>query len=370
MLMLIPLLAASICSQPAGDPPELWMGYVHPERLVTEEHDWDRALRTLAVIQVPINAVAYLTPRDDLHALVTHIRPAGVGMAVECGYFDWDPIPDTFDAPNPKPIAERPREDVGPGIGGRTAAIEQAKLKALIDTYGAPDYLVLDGPMRRLLHPAADTGRGEPHGPQEGMATLEAAAAEVVAYMRGWRRAHPSVQFIVLTNFPNWGWKGDVAYWASGPDGMYWGDYHDAIEALLDACREAELMPVALRADNPLEYTLGEMPIPTPHYPEPARDPSATDWLTRLRELEAYARAKGLAFDLIANTQKGGQTSDEAFARETLRYVRLYCEAGGTPDRWVIQTWYAHPTEVGPESEPFTLAHTINEVAALLRSED
>jgi hypothetical protein len=101
-----------------------------------------------------------------------------------------------------------------------------------------------------------------------------------------------------------------------------------------------------------------------PHYPEPSSQPGETDWLARVLDLEAYVTSRGYPFDVIFNSQKGGHESDEAFSRRTLAFVDLYRSKGGRPHRYVIQTWYEHPSEAGPESKPHTLTHLIREVLA------
>ena len=362
MLLLAPVLLGS-----GSEVREVWLAHNRAHLLADPSVEWPEVRSKLHALQVGINAPAYLIPQDAMRALLDLASADGIRIAVECGYFDWLSRSDDFRAPNPKPIAEYVPDRLRSGVGARTARTEMAKLAVMTDLGRAPDYLVLDGPVRRLLYPGADRGRGEYRGPQEGLASVEAAAAEVAAYMRAWREAYPGVQFIVLTNFPNWGWKGRPAYWASGPGDMYWGDYHEVLSALLDRLETEGLRPAGVRADNPYEYTLGEMPVPLPHYPEPSRQPGDTDWLARLLDLEAFVKSRGYPFDVIFNSKKGGHESDEAFSRRTLAFIDLYGGHGGRAHRYVIQTWYEHPSEVGPETTPYTLTHLIREVFARVR---
>lgn len=367
-LLLVSTWASAFAAERAPAEVEVWLGHIHPERLTTEGHAWPFVRSHLAAAQLAINAVAFLTKQEDLAAFAAELKAHGISVAVECGYFDWESTRTDFRDPNPKRISDRVRARVEPGVGTLTARTEMAKLANLIATYGAPDYLVLDGPLRRLVHPGADTGRGPYHGEQQGLSDFAAAAVEVAAYMRTWRAEHPHVQFVILTNFPNWGWKGDVAYWASGPDGMYWGDYHVALTTLLDHLESEGLRPNAVRADNPYEYSRGSMPIPQPHYPPPMRDPDQTDWLARLLDLERYVTARGYPFDLIVNSQQGGHTSGAAFEAHTLEYIRWYRQAGGRPGRFVVQTWYRYPEQLAPENQPGTLTHTLKQVLLELKT--
>jgi hypothetical protein len=84
----------------------------------------------------------------------------------------------------------------------------RCKLTA-IDTFyatgGKVDFLDLDGPIRRLLHP---------HNRRDGRSfdSIENAADELVDALQIHRRAHAEVKHWLLTNFPNWGYRGDVSY--------------------------------------------------------------------------------------------------------------------------------------------------------------
>ena len=48
--------------------------------------------------------------------------------------------------------------------------------------------------------------------------------------MRVWRARFPKIQFFALTNFPNWGWKGEMSYWGGG---MFYGDYFEALKGII-----------------------------------------------------------------------------------------------------------------------------------------
>lgn len=356
------MAAAALMAAPADEPIEVWMGHVHPDTLVREDLAWDEVRAGLDVIQLAINAVAYLMPEADQRALLGMAKDAGIKVGIECGYFDWEPTLEDFTAdPNPKGISEQVRKALAPGIGAETARIEMRKLAHVIDGYGPPDYLVLDGPVRRLIHPGADLGRTTPHGEEQGLDGIDAAVDEVIAYMRTWRAQYPAVQFIFLTNFPNWGWKGEMAYWASGPEAMFWGDYAPVVRALLEKSAAAGLPPASVRADNPYDYFTATAEVPSPPWPPALKDRTTVDWPARLLELERTVADAGVAFDLIINSGQAGHTSDEAVYEASLAYLDRYRAMGGAARRYVFQTWYPHPKEMGPETEPYTMTYLLRE---------
>ena len=51
-----------------------------------------------------------------------------------------------------------------------------------------------------------------------------------------------------------------------------------------------------------------------------------------MRAYEDFAREQGLEFNLIVNSERGGQESDELFYRETLQMVDTYLQGGRTTD--------------------------------------
>lgn len=244
------------------------------------------------------------------------------------------------------------------------------KLKNLIEPADGIDLVALDGPIRRLLNPGADTGRATPHGEPQGLGSLEQAVDEIVQYMKVWEEKDPKVRFVVLTNFPNRGWNGEVAYWASGKDGMYWGDDRPAIELLIKRCREAGVALDGIRADHPYEFATGKFELTGTKWPAPLKDPKSIDWIARLLELEKLVRDSGYKFELIVNSEYGGATSNEGFAKHSLEYLDLYHRRGGRPDRYVWEGWYQYPKQVAPDTVPYTLSHTAVEYAKRIENRE
>jgi hypothetical protein len=94
------------------------------------------------------------------------------------------------------------------------------------------------------------------------------------------------------------------------------------------------------------------------------------DWVERVRDFERYARSEKLEFNLIVNCQDGGKDSDALFSRNTLTYVDLYRNAGGRPDRYIVQSWYDHPKCIVPDTEPGSMTHLVAEIIRRVRGEN
>ncbi|WP_436714503.1 hypothetical protein U8335_15635 [Roseiconus lacunae] len=339
--------------------PELWLGHYNPERLGNPTERWPAASKAIDGIEFYINMIAYKVPRENLTAFCQSLRIHKIQVGVSGGYFDWESIPEVFTGQSTQtPIQEKVRLNVTSGVGELTARVEMKKLQNLIDAAGGIDLIALDGPIRRLLYPGADNGRTTPKGEAVGLKDTSQAVEEIIRYMQVWQESHPQIRFVVLTNFPNWGWRGDIAYWASGPEGAYWGDYKPAVELLIQRCQQAGVRLEGLRVDHPYEFTTGEFELAGTKWPTPIRDPKTVDWMARIRELEQITRKAGLRFELIVNSEYGGATSNEAFAKRSLEYLHRYHEHGGRPDRYVLEGWYQYPNRVAPDTEMHTLSHT------------
>ncbi len=351
--------------------PELWLGHYNPERLGDPGHQWPAASDVIDGIEFYINMIAYKVPKAELVQFCRSIRERGMEVGVSGGYFDWVSVTDEFKNPSPTtPIQEKERMKIEAGVGAQTARVEMKKLANLIEVAGQIDVVALDGPIRRLLYPGADKGRTTPIGESEGMKDIQQAVEEIIRYMQVWRESHPNVRFVALTNFPNWGWDGEIAYWGSGPGGMYWGDYQPAIELLLQRCRETGVPLEGVRVDHPFEFATGEFSLHGTKWPKPIKDPMKIEWLPRILALESIVRSSGLKFELIVNSEYGGAHSNEDFAKRSLEYLDLYHAHGGRPDRYILEGWYRFPDRLGPDDQPFTLSNTAIQFAHRIKDRE
>lgn len=231
------------------------------------------------------------------------------------------------------------------------------ELAALANFYaagGQVDYLDLDGPIRRLMHPEnrRDGRRFE---------SIDKAANELVDSLRLHRAAHPDIEYWLLTNFPNWGWRGDVSYHARGPQRQDYGDYDQVVRIVLEKLCAADIPLDGVTVDNPYDYLVGE------HFSVKLPDSKSVNWLARVRSYETFAREQGLTFNLIVNSERGGQESDERFFRDTVAMVDTYQGAGGRPTRWFVQSWYPHPKQMLPETAPHSMTALVKAVIERVR---
>jgi hypothetical protein len=278
--------------------------------------EWFFVKEHLSGIQFYIDMVNK-APTEKLKQFVELIQRQNLQVAIECGgTLDFAPMNSTN--------------------GETSARIELAKIHKFYAAGGKVDFLNIDGPVRRLMHPK-NKRRGS-------FDSVEKAADELVDYLQIVRAAHPELRFFLLTNFPNWGYRGDVSYHARGPNRQDYGDYDTVVRVVLSKLNAADIPLAGVTVDNPYEYLVGSRKSAT------LKDPTSIDWLARVRSYEDFARRRGLTFNLIANSEAGGKESDELFYNNTLKMIDAYIEAGGRPDRWFIQSWYEHPLRVVPES--------------------
>jgi acetyl esterase/lipase len=297
--------------------------------LLAPDATWPVVRERLSGIQLYIDVIDRASP-EQLGRLVRLIRAQGYQVSVECGgTLDFAPMDETN--------------------GEVSARIELAKLAKFYAAGGRVDFLNLDGPVRRLMHP-------EKRRDGKRFDSVEKAADQLVEYVTLVRQAHPEIRFFLLTNFPNWGYRGDVSYHARGPQRQDYGDYDTVVRVVLDKLKTAGIPLAGVTVDNPYDYLVGE------HFSVNLRDPKSVDWLGRVRTYEDFAREQGLQFNLIVNSQRGGHASDEAFYTDTLKMVETYVKAGGRPTRWFVQSWYRHPTRIVPESAPHSLTALVKAV--------
>ncbi len=276
--------------------------------------------------------------KERLQQLVQLVRDHNLQVAVELGgCLDFAPM----DA----------------AAGQWSARHELAALANFYAAGGRVDYLDLDGPIRRLLHP-------ENRRDGQRFDSIDKAADELVEALKLHWAAHPETKYWLLTNFPNWGWRGDVSYHARGPQRQDYGDYDQVVRIVLEKLRAAGIALDGVTVDNPFDYLVGE------HVSVNLPDPKSVNWLARVRSYEDFARQQGLTFNLIVNSERGGHESDERFFRDTLQMAETYQRAGGRPTRWFVQSWYPHPKQMLPESSPHSMTALVKAVIERVRGED
>lgn len=317
--------------------PEVWL--CAGERiadLLSPDAEWSFVKQHLSGIKLYVDQVNDATP-EQLREIVRLVQENRYQVAVELGgCLDFAPMDDT--------------------AGEWSARHELAKIAKFYAAGGKVDFLDLDGPVRRLMHP-------EDRRDGQRFESMELAVDELVDAVRLIRQAHPEIRFWLLTNFPNWGYKGDVSYHARGPQRQDYGEYDAAHRLVWEKLKAAGIPLSGVTIDNPYDYLLGE------HSSVNLKDPKSVDWLKRVRAYEDRCRAEGLEVNLIVNSERGGHESDELFYRETLRMVDTYRTAGGRPTRWFVQSWYPHPKQIVPETAPHSMSALVKAAIERVRSD-
>jgi hypothetical protein len=89
-------------------------------------------------------------------------------------------------------------------------------------------------------------------------------------------------------------------------------------------------------------------------------DYTRPDWPEAAKELESFARERGIEFGIIY-TGNWKDPSDEAWLANAGERVKTYELAyGGRPDHILFQSWHDHPDYVLPETEPNTFTNFID----------
>lgn len=309
--------------------PEIWMCVNSKSTfdLLSRSKDWSFVRKRLTGIKLYIGVINQ-APAEKLSQLVSVVKENDFKVTVECGgtlNHDWQDQ-----------------------AGEKSAETELAKLEKWYQAGGKIDYLDLDGPVRRLL---GHSGWGKDE--QKKFTSAERCADELVDYIRAVKKRYSEIRFFLLTNFPNWGYKGDVSYTRAG---LGWGDYDKVARVVLDKLDSAGLQLEGVTVDNPYEYAIGEI------RPRHLKDPSKIDWIKRIRTYEEFSRSRNLEFNLIVNSSKGGKTSDKEFYERTLKMVDAYTRANGRPTRYIVQSWYEYPKETLPETAPYSMTSLVKAI--------
>lgn len=337
------LVAVGLLASVSAGAAEVWMGKSNPWPL-GKSQEWPYVQEHLDTLLMFIDQI-HFADMEDLRALVKVLDENEIKIAVELGgLVDW-------------------RASAKDKTAELSFADESAKLRKLTAPVseggagGTVSYLNIDGAVHRIVWT---------NNKDAGYHDFESATDEYVEMVKLWRAEYPDIKLNILTNFPNWGWKGGPAYFNFGlPAGKEgWGDYHEVLSLIVKKTRAAGIPMDGLVVDNPYGYATGKKPT---GQPEVTKD---TDWMARILDIEAFARKEGLSFILIANSEAGGAErggSGDRYQKETMEFIRAYQARGGKPDVYLLESWYAHPKRWVPETEHGTMAALVKEAIAHLK---
>ncbi len=227
---------------------------------------------------------------------------------------------------------------------------------------GVVDIAVFDDPLYRCLYPN-DRDEGK---------TVAYAAAQIADAMTIWQTRFPKIKVFLGTNFPNWGWKGTPAYFNFAEmKGKYGrGEYSSVFLETLQILKVKGKKLDGVMVDNPADYA---QKLAVSNQPDVIK---STDFIKRAIELEKLVKQHGLKYAMWINTdiqdiEPDGvfdtATRDRMYYQHMSAYAQLYRSLGGEPDVWVTFSWMKSPTEMYPETKPYTQAWDSLHLIKLLR---
>ncbi|MCP4313846.1 MAG: hypothetical protein GY790_21540 [Bacteroidetes bacterium] len=325
---------------------KIGVGHFKVIDIASDECEYQFLVNNLDFLAFYINRIKNEYSMEDMRKLVEIVEEQDMEVIVELGGVlgpGWGSLTDIDN-------------------GKKSALVEIANINNWIRAGGKIDYIIFDGPIRRLLYGDISKNISDNDGvlvsghfnTNRGPFSYEEAADEILYSMEEWRKVYPEMKFILGCNFPNWGWKGVQDYHKRQADGMNWGDYWEVVQVVMNKVQSTATAFSGLIVDWPYNYAVGERYSPTP-----GNDPTAIDWIARILELEEYVKGLGLEFYLYTNTAE--HDSNSVYSEETLKYVDLYRERGGAPNGWLFQSWYSVPTSFGPESQQYSMSWLTNE---------
>ena len=216
---------------------------------------------------------------------------------------------------------------------------------------GNVDVIDMDGSLRRVLFENQNGNN----------LTEQKAINEFMDVILLWQNKFPNVKINYLVNFPNWGWKGDFAYFnlvnAKGDKG--YGDFYDMLNKVFVAAQNRGVQINGLTVDCPYDYVLGIAKS------NQASKIQTINWFQRLLELENMVKSHGWEFNLIFNSQKAGEKSrgsNKDFSDNVMNYLNDYLNLSGNPDGYWVQSWYYYPNVFIPEDSLYTMTHLSHKV--------
>ncbi len=221
---------------------------------------------------------------------------------------------------------------------------------------GYLDILNFDAPVRRMLYP----NKTSPSPFQN----LDMAANEFVDMVDLWRGVFPNIEINYVPSFPNWGWKGEVAYnnKPQAQEEYGFGDYHEIISKVIEVANSNNTKINGMTLANGYDYAIGKQKSNQAHV---IKD---MDWLARIRDIEQTVKNNGWNFYLSLNntdviTEQDEETIyDEKYFTDAIAFIDLYDSSGGSADGYWVQTWAPYPTEWLPETKDYTMTNTAKAV--------
>lgn len=215
----------------------------------------------------------------------------------------------------------------------------------------------------------------EPKKIPSGMSWNES-IREVADFLERAQQSYPGIEFWMLPNFVNYGWKGERASRTLTGTSMSVGDFYQEYIQVLAACKSRGIHLDGVLIDYPYSNAAGLVDESgTVFYNGP---PDEFDWMARIRDLEYETEIRGLDFGIINNNPVGASNADQFYVK-SLKYIDTYRGAPyhGTPAIWAPWSWYHAPTHYAPEytmigngSSNYTIGVLASAIVELIKPED
>lgn len=317
---------------------QVWL-YMKDISAFSDTSSWQYTFENTDVVVINISVIKKLKA-DEIKKLTEVINASNIKLAVECSGLVSVFGTDTF---------HNVAQSMAYNSVNHTQKGEYTYLSALIDSGCRVDYLIFQNSVTNAIFPNADYKTTD-----NRFMTIAEAVSQTVETMKYWREHLPAVQFLLYTDFYNYGWKGQTAYDLVYNNDFGAGDYSYELAMAAEAAKNAGMPLFGLVANDPYDYAMGRHTgdIKT------AETPSRIDWMARLCDLENECNTRGMNFILTLNCDVSGKNgSDERYYNDLIRYMNKYSEAGGTPEAFIIKGGASYPSYIIPETADFSLTY-------------
>ena len=173
--------------------------------------------------------------------------------------------------------------------------------------------------------------------------TYEQAVDKYAAYVAGIKTTYPQLKVGITEAAFRFHWADKTRFPAEDPR----KDHGDLKTILLDVIRACTAKGTRLD-------------IFQPEYPYERIEKTENGW-AKLKAMEQFCRAEGLAFYLLFNDHTGGNDSDQLFHNNVMKCLKSVKAQGLMPELGTIQSWYTHPVNDLPEDQPYSFMYLARE---------
>ncbi|MEI6517040.1 MAG: hypothetical protein WCO77_13800, partial [bacterium] len=227
--------------------------------------------------------------------------------------------------------------------GRKSAEGELALIERIYQAGGKVSYLMLDGPISRVIK----GGRSKGVGGAEGTLNynLEESVHHLVVYIQTVHARHPEIEIGLGVNFGWWDFQGQPSFMGTNSFSQSGYEYNQVLDAVLAALEKAGEKITFIEADSPWDYMVVDK---SPYHNKPVNETA------KLLALEAYCKKKGLKFGYMINSEARTTKDEPEFYNQTLDMLRRYHSARGRPDYYVVESWHAFTRTLLPEDQAFS----------------